>query len=380
MSGNFIESQKQFLQAKIGKDMYPYLKRYRYEIFGDENLDAKLINQAHIGRKLCYLFIRARNNHFPVLSELAVTLKTMMKQIKPPYKFTPVRKGLFQAYKRSIERVIPLTAQAHPVFTSDSILSCPEKNFASKDGVFIDYFIERLIPYVNSSNRVTELNLDTPDDFYELLINKKTVTEVRNYYPLIRDFRIPIDEDFILDQIDDSKCEKIIFTSSVVLEKGIFPKEENKGISESFDLVESPNCSKESGLSSEDEIILKNYLNDIVPPHVEEIARPMLSNYFKKNTDFISSKVEQQKTELENIYNSKVAYYESKIAQLEAIIAQHEVKIVQQEATSAQNELEIDRKLRWFFASVADVMSRTTIKIPHHSLLPKSKVVEFDDF
>lgn len=357
MSKQVVESRKQFSAAKIGKDMYPYLKRYQTEIFGDETTSVRSINQLHIGRKLCYLFIRVRDNHIPMLSELAVTLKTMMNQSNSPRDLTSVRQGLFKTYRRLIDKVIPLTIQASPIFASDATLSNSEEQFQSNDDSYKNYFVNRIFPYINSSNRITELNLETPDEFYDLLALDNSPGHIRDFFPCIRSSYIPIDSDLILSQVDDSSCKEIIFDAPRFLNPPTSLKQENEDIQESLNVTE-------------EEI---SVLESITLPIVESVVKPKLSSYFEKITKILNSRCDKFEEE------SRIKFDQYK-AECDAKLAQYEAKLAQYEANLVQHETKLDTKLDRVLSSVTDVMSQITVKIPYHTLIPKSKFVDIDGF
>lgn len=339
-----IESPEQFVTAKIGKDIYPYLKRYQFDILGDGNTNVRLINQLHISRKLIYLFLRVRDNHIPMLSEVAVALKTLLNLPNSPRNLTNTGQGLFKTYKRLIDRIIPLTVQARPIFMGDSILSNPEKHFILKDSVYVSYFVERLVPYVNASNKVTELNLDKPDEFYNLLALKSSPSRSRDYFPRVSWSRhVPVDADFIVAEIDDSSCKEIIIDASRFLKSSDFLEQETEDTSESSEVV----------------IENTHSLSDYEGSVLRSIIKPELEVYIEKIIKIVNSKTERRILEVKDEFNKR------------------EVELI---ATLDKYKAELDAKHDEFLRIMVDVMSRITVRVPYQSLIPKNKFVDMDDF
>lgn len=234
-----IESLDDFRSAKIGKDMYPYLKHYYNELMEDSLRPTKAL----LCRKLIYLFMEARDGQVPMLSELTVTLNTLIYGNNVyENSFNP----LLQEYIRYIERIIPFTVQGASFFLEDDLIRnsevevCPQNRDLLPESLRA-HLIVNLRFFVNRDNYLIE-----PMSFKEFskrLLKEKDFRYLMkgfHYFPSFKTFTSFVDPDFDIDLIeDDDNCKEISFALKSNLDSNVsmieyFLEQENEKTQENI--------------------------------------------------------------------------------------------------------------------------------------------------
>lgn len=335
-----IECLADFQSAKIGKDLYPYLKRYYNDLHFDETNKKSSPNHSLFCRKLLYLVIMARNKQVPMLSELHVILKTLMRN-NESYTFKTLYNELNQLYIFLVERVIKYTIQAEPVFASDERLNNPNIIFKYSKPPTPDviYLIPILRSFVNRDNYFT-FPLDSVDELFDELVKKDNrIAYMATYIPTLTMDDIPIDSDFEFDfesdMIDDSGCKDICFMRRTDSEK------------------ETLNLFPESNDFLTPEIKDKQEID--IPEEDRKILETIMSGLLKKQEDRLFAYVDQNISSLKQHNSSEIRELSNnQMAEIDAVMNSR-----------------LDAKFEKVVQYLTDYLSNVSFKIPFNHVLNK---------